>query len=69
MDSLAAHKKYYQRGHKDSIKNSPRGGGAGCSQRGQRFAQLLSETDQTGDLRMITVPTLVMQGDDDQIVP
>jgi non-heme chloroperoxidase len=28
-----------------------------------------SETDQTGDLKAITVPTLAMQGDDDQIVP
>jgi non-heme chloroperoxidase len=28
-----------------------------------------SETDQTEDLESITVPTLVMQGDDDQIVP
>jgi len=28
-----------------------------------------SETDQTDDLRAITVPTLVTQGDDDQIVP
>jgi len=28
-----------------------------------------SETDQTGDLKAITVPTLVTQGDDDQIVP
>jgi non-heme chloroperoxidase len=28
-----------------------------------------SETDQTEDLQMITVPTLVMQGDDDQVVP
>lgn len=28
-----------------------------------------SETDQTGDLQAITVPTLVMHGDDDQIVP
>jgi non-heme chloroperoxidase len=28
-----------------------------------------SETDQTEDLRAITVPTLVMQGDDDQVVP
>lgn len=28
-----------------------------------------SETDQTEDLRSITVPTLVMQGDDDQVVP
>lgn len=28
-----------------------------------------SETDQTEDLKAITVPTLVMQGDDDQLVP
>ncbi|UZK70358.1 alpha/beta hydrolase [Sphingomonas sp. S1-29] len=28
-----------------------------------------SETDQTEDLRAITVPTLVLAGDDDQIVP
>jgi non-heme chloroperoxidase len=27
-----------------------------------------SETDQTDDLKAITVPTLVMQGDDDQLV-
>lgn len=31
--------------------------------------QAFSETDQTEDLKAITVPTLVMQGDDDQIVP
>jgi len=28
-----------------------------------------SETDQTNDLKHIDVPTLIMQGDDDQIVP
>lgn len=28
-----------------------------------------SETDQTDDLKVITVPTLVTQGDDDQVVP
>ncbi|RZM01631.1 MAG: alpha/beta hydrolase, partial [Sphingomonas sp.] len=28
-----------------------------------------SETDQTADLEAITVPMLVLQGDDDQIVP
>jgi non-heme chloroperoxidase len=28
-----------------------------------------SETDQTDDLKAIMVPTLVMQGDDDQVVP
>ena len=28
-----------------------------------------SETDQTEDLRTITVPTLVLHGTDDQVVP
>lgn len=28
-----------------------------------------SETDQTGDLKAVAVPTFVLQGDDDQIVP
>ena len=28
-----------------------------------------SETDQTDDLKAIDVPTLILQGDDDQIVP
>jgi pimeloyl-ACP methyl ester carboxylesterase len=28
-----------------------------------------SETDQTEDLKAITVPTLILQGDDDQVVP
>ena len=28
-----------------------------------------SEIDQTDDLKAITVPTLVIQGDDDQVVP
>lgn len=28
-----------------------------------------SETDQTEDLQAITIPTLVIQGDDDQVVP
>jgi len=28
-----------------------------------------SETDQTGDLKKIDVPTLILHGDDDQIVP
>ncbi|WP_092937627.1 alpha/beta fold hydrolase [Rhizobium sp. 9140] len=31
--------------------------------------EAFSETDQTEDLKAITVPTLVTQGDDDQIVP
>lgn len=41
---------------------------------GSALAQYLgikafSETDQTEDLKTITVPILVMQGDDDQVVP
>ena len=28
-----------------------------------------SETDQTGDLKAITVPVLILHGEDDQIVP
>ncbi len=28
-----------------------------------------SETDQTEDLKAVTVPVLVLQGDDDQVVP
>jgi non-heme chloroperoxidase len=28
-----------------------------------------SETDQTEDLKAMIVPTLVLQGDDDQVVP
>lgn len=28
-----------------------------------------SETDQTSDLKAMTVPTLIMQGEDDQVVP
>ncbi|MFB0491110.1 non-heme chloroperoxidase [Methylobacterium sp. OAE515] len=28
-----------------------------------------SETDQTDDLRSVTIPTLILHGDDDQIVP
>jgi non-heme chloroperoxidase len=31
--------------------------------------QAFSETDQTEDLKQIDVPTLIIQGDDDQIVP
>jgi non-heme chloroperoxidase len=31
--------------------------------------EAFSETDQTGDLQAIAVPTLVLHGEDDQIVP
>jgi non-heme chloroperoxidase len=41
-------------------------GGANAHYQG---IKAFSETDQTEDLKAITVPTLVMQGDDDQVVP
>jgi non-heme chloroperoxidase len=41
-------------------------GGANAHYQG---IKAFSETDQTEDLKTITVPTLVLQGDDDQIVP
>jgi non-heme chloroperoxidase len=31
--------------------------------------KVFSETDQTDDLKRFDVPTLIMHGDDDQIVP
>jgi len=31
--------------------------------------KVISETDQTDDLRKVDVPTLILHGDDDQIVP
>ncbi len=34
-----------------------------------RWHQGFSETDQTEDLKAISVPTLVLHGEDDQIVP
>ncbi|SRR5579859_1672626 len=41
-------------------------GGANAHYQG---IKAFSETDQTEDLKAITVPTLVLQGDDDQVVP
>jgi non-heme chloroperoxidase len=35
----------------------------------EEVSRPFSETDQTEDLKAITVPTLVTQGDDDQVVP
>jgi non-heme chloroperoxidase len=41
-------------------------GGANAHYHG---VKAFSETDQTEDLKAITVPTLILQGDDDQVVP
>ena len=51
------------------IQNWWRQGMAGGANAHYEGIKAFSETDQTEDLNAITVPTLVMQGDDDQIVP
>jgi len=51
------------------IENWWRQGMMGGSKAQYDCIKALSETDQTEDLKAIKVPTLVMQGDDDQIVP
>jgi non-heme chloroperoxidase len=51
------------------IQNWWRQGMIGSAKAHYEGIKAFSETDQTGDLKMIQVPTLVMHGDDDQIVP
>jgi non-heme chloroperoxidase len=51
------------------IQNWWRQGMMGAAVAHYEGIKAFSETDQTDDLKAITVPTLVMQGDDDQIVP
>jgi non-heme chloroperoxidase len=51
------------------IQNWWRQGMAGAAKAQYDSIKAFSETDFTDDLRAITVPTLVMHGDDDQIVP
>ena len=51
------------------IQNRWRQGMMGSALAHYEGIKAFSETDQTGDLKAITVPTLVMQGDDDQVVP
>ncbi len=51
------------------IQNWWRQGMMGSAQAHYGGIKAFSEVDQTGDLKAITVPTLVMQGDDDQVVP
>ena len=52
-----------------TIDNWWRQGMMGSAQAHYEGIKAFSETDQTEDLRAITVPTLVLQGDDDQVVP
>lgn len=51
------------------IQNWWRQGMAGAANAHYDCIKAFSETDFTDDLRVITVPTLVLHGDDDQIVP
>ena len=51
------------------IDNWWRQGMMGSAKAHHEGIKAFSETDQTEDLKAITVPTLVLQGDDDQIVP
>ncbi|MGK6322604.1 alpha/beta fold hydrolase [Sphingomonas sp. DT-51] len=51
------------------IDNWWRQGMMGSAQAHYHGIKAFSETDQTDDLAAITVPTLVLHGDDDQIVP
>ncbi|HEY9214867.1 MAG TPA: alpha/beta hydrolase, partial [Ancylobacter sp.] len=51
------------------IDNWWRQGMMGSAKAHYEGIKAFSETDQTEDLKAITVPTLVLQGDDDQIVP
>jgi non-heme chloroperoxidase len=52
-----------------TIDNWWRQGMMGSAQAHYEGIKAFSETDQTEDLKAITVPTLVLQGDDDQVVP
>jgi non-heme chloroperoxidase len=51
------------------IRNWWRQGMNGSAKAHYEGIKAFSETDQTDDLKAITVPTLVMHGEDDQIVP
>ncbi|MGO4523354.1 alpha/beta fold hydrolase [Microvirga sp. 2MCAF35] len=51
------------------IQNWWRQGMIGSAKAHYEGIKAFSETDQTADLQAISVPTLVMHGDDDQIVP
>ena len=52
-----------------AIQNWWRQGMAGSAKAHYEGIKAFSETDFTDDLKAITVPTLVLHGDDDQIVP
>lgn len=51
------------------IQNWWRQGMSGSASAQYQCIAVFSETDQTDDLKAMTVPTLVLHGDDDQVVP
>jgi non-heme chloroperoxidase len=51
------------------IQNWWRQGMMGAAKAHYDGIKAFSETDQTDDLKAITVPALILQGDDDQVVP
>jgi len=55
--------------HQGVIQNWWRQGMMGSAKAHYEGIKAFSETDQSGDLRAISVPTLVLHGEDDQIVP
>jgi len=55
--------------HQGVIQNSWRQGMMGSAKAHYEGIKAFSETDQTEDLKAITLPTLVLHGEDDQIVP
>jgi non-heme chloroperoxidase len=55
--------------HQGVILNWWRQGMMGSAKAHYEGIRAFSETDQTEDLRAITVPTLLLHGEDDQIVP
>lgn len=55
--------------HQGVIQNWWRQGMIGSAKAHYEGIKAFSETDQTEDLRSISVPTLVLHGEDDQIVP
>ena len=57
------------RAHPGLVHNWCRQALMGCAKAQYDGIRAFAETDQTADLRAITVPVLVMHGDDDQVVP
>ncbi|MTH62421.1 alpha/beta fold hydrolase [Paracoccus litorisediminis] len=55
--------------HEGVIQNWWRQGMMGGAKAHYDGVKAFSETDQTEDLRAITIPTLILHGEDDQIVP